>query len=62
MSEYYDERYRKNKKRDRKGEGPISRYKRKMRGSIDAAEGGQPQALAFKARERLTPTAKQAWG
>ena len=27
---------------------------------IDAAEGDQPQALAFKARERLTPTAKQA--
>ena len=59
MPEYYDDE-RCKKKRDRKGEGPISRYKRKMYGSIDAAEGGQPQALAFKARERLTPTAKQA--
>ena len=36
MPEYYDERYRQRKKRDRKGEGPISRYKRKMRGSIDS--------------------------
>ena len=35
MSEYYDERDRKNKKRDRKSEGPISRYKRKMYGSIN---------------------------
>ena len=35
MPEYYDERNRKRKKRDRKGEGPISRYKRKMYGSID---------------------------
>ena len=59
MPEYYDERNRKRKKRDRKGEGPISRYKRKMYGSINAAVGVS-RSLAFKARERLTPTAKQA--
>ena len=36
MPEYYDNERRKNKKRDRKGEGPISRYKRKMYGDINA--------------------------
>ena len=47
MPEYYDDERRK-KKRERKGEGPISRYKRKMYGRYRRRSRSQTPKLAKK--------------